>query len=99
MRRLTKPGPATSAAAIPSACASAAASQPGQLARVRADLLSHLQGQIGGIVAVVGVTRALDRDRGGQRGGVEAMLGSTAAAVVLSSSARSAGVTRVHPMV
>ena len=37
----------------------------GQLARVHADLLAQLEGQIGGVVAVVGVTRALDGDRGG----------------------------------
>ena len=47
----------------------------GQLARVRADLLAQLEGQVGGVVAVLGVTRALDGDRRGQRRGVEAVLG------------------------
>ena len=39
----------------------------GQLTRVGADLLAQLQREIGGVVAVVGVTRALDGDRGRQR--------------------------------
>ena len=47
----------------------------GQLTRVGADLLAQLKGQVGGVVAVFGVARALDGDRRRQRGRVEAMLG------------------------
>ena len=75
MRRLTKPGPATSAEAMPSASASAVGQPAGQLTRVGADLLAQLQRQVGGVVAVLGIARALDGDGRRQRGRVEAMLG------------------------
>ena len=74
MRRLTKPGPATSADAMPSV--RQRLGQPaGQLARVDADLLAELKRQVGGVVAVLGVARTLDGDRLRQRGRVEAVLG------------------------
>ena len=75
IRRLTKPGPATSAEAMPSASASAVGQPAGQLARVDADLLGQLQGQVGRVVAVLGIARPLDGDRRRQGGGVQAMLG------------------------
>ena len=98
-RRLTKPGPATSAEAMPSASAQRGGQPAGQLARVGADLLAQLKGQVGGVVAVLGVARPLDGHRRGSAAGSRSCSASTAAAVLLSSSARSAGVTRVHPMV
>ena len=75
MRRLTKPGPATSADGDAVGCGQRVGQPAGQLTRVGADLLGHLQGQVGGVIAVLGVARALDGDRRRQRGGVEAMLG------------------------
>ena len=74
-RRLTKPGPATSAAAMPAESGQRVGQPAGQFARVDADLLAQLKGQVGGVVAVLGVARALDGDRLRQRGGVEAVLG------------------------
>ena len=75
MRRLTKPGPATSATAMPSAGDQCFGQPSGQFARVDADLLGELQGQVGGVVAVLGIAGPLDGDGRGQRGGVEAVLG------------------------
>ena len=47
----------------------------GQLTRVGTDLLAELKGDVGGVIAVFGIARALDGDGGRQRGRVEAMLG------------------------
>ena len=74
-RRLMKPGPATSAEAMPSACGQRVGEPSGQLARVGADLLGELQRQVAGVVAVLGVAWPLDGDRRRQCGGVERMLG------------------------
>ena len=75
MRRLTKPGPATSAAEIPSAGDQRFGQPSGQLAGVGADLLGDLKGQVGGVIAVLGVAGPLDGHGRRQRRGVEAMRG------------------------
>src|SRR5581483_5984417 len=47
----------------------------GKFARGDTDLLAELHREVGGVVAVLGIARTLDRDRRGKRGGIEAVLG------------------------
>ena len=60
---------------MPSVPASAVGQPAGQLAGVDTDLLGQLKRQVGGVIAVLGVARALDDDRLRQGGGVEPVLG------------------------
>ena len=52
---LTNPGPATSALSMPSAATNASAKPAGELTRHHAETFAQLQGDIGGVVTVVGV--------------------------------------------
>ena len=91
IRRLTQPGPATSAEPMPSAAISASASQPGP-ARAGSRLpLGHLQRQAGGVVAVLGVPWALHSDLGRQRTRIEPPRAEHPAAVLRSRAATGGG--------
>ena len=70
-----KPGPATSAERDTVGVGQRLGEPSGQLTRVGADLLAQLQGQVAGVIAVLGIARPLDGDGRRQRGHVEAVLG------------------------
>ena len=70
-----KPGPATSAAAIPSRLRECFDQPSGQLTRVCADFLAQLQRQVAGVVAVLGIARPFHGDRLRQCGSVQPALG------------------------